>query len=125
MVNTMNATLRPYSKPANVEADADSQRRCNHALALLLAHRGNPTVEVERVIADDPHCVFGHCLRAALIVLADNITARAMLATSLAFIEAACPDTDDPAHRHAAAARAWLEGDPVLALDRYGALVVD
>jgi tetratricopeptide (TPR) repeat protein len=125
LVNTMSASLKPYSRPADIEATADSQRRCDHALALLLAHRGNPATEVERVLADDPHCVFGHCLRAALIVLADNISARATLATSLAFVEAACQDTDDPALRHAAAARAWLDGDPVLALDRYGAIVVD
>ena len=43
----------------------------------------------------------------------------------MAAIEAACPDIDDPARRHAAAARAWLEGDPALALERYGAIVID
>jgi hypothetical protein len=69
--------------------------------------------------------VFGHCLRAAIIVMADKITARSTLATSLALIERASPDPDDPARRHAAAARAWLEGDPALALERYGALVDD
>ena len=31
----------------------------------------------------------------------------------------------DPARRHAAAARAWAEGDAALALERYGAMVVD
>jgi len=35
------------------------------------------------------------------------------------------PDLDDPARRHAAAARAWLGGDPALALERYGAIVID
>jgi tetratricopeptide (TPR) repeat protein len=48
-----------------------------------------------------------------------------MLAASMAVIDAACPDKDDPARRHVAAARAWLEGDLALALDRYGALVAD
>jgi tetratricopeptide (TPR) repeat protein len=43
----------------------------------------------------------------------------------VAAIEAACPDIDDPARRHAAAARAWLEGDPALALERYGGVVID
>jgi hypothetical protein len=47
-----------------------------------------------------------------------EFTARPMLATSLAVIETACADTDDTARRHAAAARAWLEGDPALALGR-------
>ena len=47
------------------------------------------------------------------------------LATSLAAIEAACPDADDPARRHADAARAWLDGDPALAAERYGAIILD
>jgi len=92
---------------------------------MLLTHRGNPALEVERVLADDPECVFGHCLRAALIVCADQAAARSSLAVSVAAIEAACPDADDRAYRHAAAARAWLDGDSVLALERYGAIVVD
>jgi len=92
---------------------------------MLLTHRGNPALEVERVLADDPECVFGHCLRAALIVCADEAAARSSLAVSVAAIEAACPDADDRAYRHAAAARAWLDGDSVLALERYGAIVVD
>jgi tetratricopeptide (TPR) repeat protein len=77
------------------------------------------------VLADDPECVFGHCLRAALIVCADQAAARSSLAVSVAAIEAACPDADDRAHRHAAAARAWLDGDSALAVERYGAIVVD
>jgi tetratricopeptide (TPR) repeat protein len=125
MVSTMNAEFRRHSRPATADGDTDSRRRCDHALALLLTHRGNPSVEVERVLADDPQCVFAHCLRAALIVLADDVTARSTLAASMALIDAACPDKDDPARSHAAAARAWLEGDLALALDRYGSLVAD
>jgi tetratricopeptide (TPR) repeat protein len=121
----MNPASREHSRPAAVEADAASQRRYDHALALLLAHRGDPSAEVERLLADDPHFVFGHCLRAAIIVIADNITARSTMAASLAFIERAGPDPADPARRHAEAARAWLDGDPALALERYGALVTD
>ena len=69
--------------------------------------------------------MFGHCLRAALIVCADAAGARSSLAASVAAIEAACPDVHDPARRHASAARAWLEGDPALAVERYGAIVTD
>jgi tetratricopeptide (TPR) repeat protein len=77
------------------------------------------------VLADDPRCVFGHCLRAALIVCADATAARSSLAASVVAIEVACPDMHDPARRHAAAARAWLEGDPALAVERYGAIIID
>jgi tetratricopeptide (TPR) repeat protein len=77
------------------------------------------------MLANHPRSVLAHCLRAAIIVRADDGTARSTLAASLAAIEAACPDIDDPARRHAAAASAWLEGDPALAAERYGALVID
>jgi tetratricopeptide (TPR) repeat protein len=77
------------------------------------------------VLADHPQSVFGHCLRAAIIVRTDDGTARSTLAASVAAIEAACPDMPHPARRHAAAARAWLEGDPALAAEHYGAIVVD
>src|SRR5260370_42688464 len=99
----MNTALRLHlAEPATVEAGTDSQQRCKHALELLLTHRGTPSFEVDRVLADDPHCVFGHCLRAALIVCADADAARSTLAASVASIDAAFPDMADPARRHAA-----------------------
>lgn len=107
------------------DSDRGPLRRCRHALALLLTQRGNPLAEIDRVLADDPRCIFAHRLRAAAIVRADADAARSALAASVAAIEAACPDRDDPARRHAAAARAWLEGDPALALERYGAIAID
>jgi tetratricopeptide (TPR) repeat protein len=82
-------------------------------------------VEIERVLANDPQSVLGHCLRAALIVFTDAVAARSSLAESLAAIEAACPDAQNAARRHATAAQAWLNGDPALALDRYGAILID
>jgi hypothetical protein len=66
MVKTMNAILRPLSMPAAVEADTASQRRCNHTRALLLAHRGYPSVEVERLLADD-HIASGNTVRNAAV----------------------------------------------------------
>ena len=122
----MHAMVRLHpAEPAAAGADEDSQSRYENALELLLTHRGNPSVEVERVLAEDPRSLFGHCLRAALIVRADDTTARSTLAASVAAIEAACSDPDDPARRHAAAARARLDGNPALALERYGAIVID
>jgi tetratricopeptide (TPR) repeat protein len=121
----MNAILKPYSRLTDAEPDTESLQRCDHALALLLMQRGHPAAEVERVLAEDPQCVFAHCLRVALIVLADNVNARSTLAASVSVIEAAYPDANDPARRHASAARAWLEGDSILALEHYGALAAE
>jgi hypothetical protein len=113
------------AKPATIVSHAGSLQPWENAIELLLTHRGNPSVEIERALAEDPHCVFGHCLRAAVIVRADAGAERSKVATSVAAIEALCPDIDDPARRHAAAARAWLEGDPALAVERYGGIVID
>ena len=121
----MRTASRPHSRDASVDADADCSRRCDHALALLLTHRGNPAAVIDRVLADAPRCVFANCLRAALIVRADDIAAWSALNESVAVIEAECADPNHPARRHAAAARAWLEGDPALALDRYGEIVAE
>lgn len=106
-------------------ARSETDLRCDPALALLLTHRGDPLSEINRVLADDPYYVPGHCLRAAAIVRADAAAARPRVAASLAAIEVACLDRDNPARRHADAARAWLEGDPALAAERYGAIAVD
>lgn len=123
----MSAALGLYtaSAPSAELGARDGPPRLEHVLDLLHTHRGNPAAEIARLLAHDPQSVFGHCLRAALIVHADDTAARSALAASVAVVEAACPDRNDPAYRHVAAARAWLEGDSALALERYGAIVID
>jgi tetratricopeptide (TPR) repeat protein len=113
------------AEPTRTGADTQSLPRCEHALELLLTHRGNPSAEIDRVLADDPQCVFAHCLNVAFIVCANVPASRSSLAASAAAIEAICPDIHDPVRRHAAAARAWLEGGAALAVERYGAIVTD
>ncbi len=117
----MSTAIKLHSK----DVDADSQPLCERALELMLTYRGNPLEEVERMLADHPRSVRGHCLRAAIIVRGDDGSAHSKLAESVAAIEAACEDADDPARRHAAAARAWLEGDAAHAAEIYGAIVID
>jgi tetratricopeptide (TPR) repeat protein len=91
----------------------------------MLTSRGNPIVEVDRVLVDDPQFVFAHCLRAALIVRADDDAARSKLIASITAIETSCSEKDDPARRHAFAARAWLDGNQALSVDRYDAILID
>src|SRR5262245_57899366 len=95
------------------------------ALAMLLTHRGDALAMVDRALAGDPADVAAHGLRAAIIVCGDATAMSAKLAASIAAIEQARPDARQPARRHAAAAQAWLAGDPALALERYGAIVLD
>jgi tetratricopeptide (TPR) repeat protein len=118
--------MRPLAaESARAESNAGSRKRSEHALEALLTSRGDAARDVDRVLADDPECVLAHCLRAALIVRADDAGARSKLLESVTAIEAFCRNGDDPAHRHASAARAWLDGDQALALDRYGAILID
>ena len=123
-------TLPPHqalhaAAPAVAAVETDLQRRCEIALDMLLTHRGDASAEVERLLADDPGCVFGHCLRAALIVRAESAASRSALGASIAAIEAARSDAGDPARRHAVAARAWLDGDPAYAVEVYSAILGD
>ena len=117
--------MAPRAGSAAGKADIDSLTRCKDALELMLTNRGNPAVEIDRVLADEPQFLFGHCLRAALIVRADDDAARSKLVASVTAIETECPDAGDPARRHASAARAWLDGDQALAVERYGAILID
>src|ERR1700758_4632229 len=110
---------------ASMDAHAESVARCERAIELMLTSRGNPLLEVDRVLADDPTFAFGHVLRAALIVRADDDAARSKLVASVAAIEALRPEIDEPARRHASAARAWLDGDQTLALERYDAILIE
>ena len=109
----------------NPTARTNSLLRCDRALEDLLTNRGKPSHDVDLVLTDDPQFIRGHCLRAAIIVRADDIAARFKLVESVIALETMCPDVGDPARRHAAAARAWLEGDQALAVGRYGAILID
>jgi tetratricopeptide (TPR) repeat protein len=111
--------------PAIAAVESDSQRRCERALDMLLTQRGDASAEVERLLAFDPTCVFGHCLRAALIVRVENSASRPALVASIAAIETECPDVNDPARQHALAARAWLDGDSAHTVALYGAILTD
>ena len=98
---------------------------CESVFEDFLAGRGDPSAELDRVLDQNPDLPFGHCLRAAIIVRGDDVAARSRLAKSIAVIEEGHPHVHDWARRHASAARAWLDGDPALAVERYGAIVVD
>src|SRR5690349_21556845 len=63
--------------------------------------------------------------RAAMIVRGDDASARSELAAIVTSLEERYSDPMHVVRRHAAAAQAWLEGNPRLALERYGAIVVD
>src|SRR6516165_4403591 len=119
-------TIRPHpSEFLHTESGMDLPGRCAPILDAWLTGRGDPAGDIDRLLAEDPESVFGHCLRAAIIVRGDDSAARSRLSQSIATIETICPPVDHHVRRHASAARAWLDGDQTLAAERYGAIVVD
>lgn len=94
------------------------------ALASLHGQRGDTAERAAAALAHDPKLAIGHCLRAASLVLAGAAGCSALAKTLVAFDDVAA-NANERERRHAAAARAWLDGDATLALDRYAALVVD
>jgi hypothetical protein len=119
-------TIRPHPEEfLYFEQGAASPERRAAMLDAFLTGCGNPARDVDQLLAENPRSAFGHCLRIALAVRADNTGARSSILDSIAAIESGCPETDHFARRHACAARAWLDGDQALALERYGAIVID
>jgi tetratricopeptide (TPR) repeat protein len=95
------------------------------ALASLHASRGDALERIDEVLARAPDFLAGHCLRAATLILAGDVPDRSRLAGSVRAIEQQWDRATDRERRHAFAARAVLEGDERLALERYGDLLID
>ena len=95
------------------------------ALARLHASRGDALERIDEVLARAPDFIAGHCLRAGTLILASDVLERPRLAGSVRAIEQQWDRASDRERRHAFAARAALEGDERLALERYGDLLID
>jgi hypothetical protein len=117
-----NAGLVPLSIRAPTASAAEAFGR---ALEQLLRAMGDPLAEIEPVLSEHPTFVMGHLLRAAVAVLAKDAGALPLLAASLSAATRAGGGLTDHEHRHHAAARAWLSGEPELAAERYASIVRD
>src|SRR5690242_7971074 len=119
-------TIRPHAAEfLNRKRIAASAEPFQPALEAFLASRGNFSRDIDTLLAADPDSLFGHCLRAAIIVRGDHAGRRSALVESVNAIEIISHEANSQAHGHASAGRAWFEGDHALALDRYGAIIVD
>lgn len=118
-------TMRAYAAERAERVADPLVRRCENILEAFLVSRGDPLTAVDHLLGDNPEFVFGHCLRAAIIVRGDDAANRSKLLDSVTTIEQRCSDPNHYARRHASAARAWFDRDQALAVERYGAIVVD
>jgi tetratricopeptide (TPR) repeat protein len=103
----------------------DSLEQLERATTLTASYFVDPLAVINGALEADPAFAAGHCLRAALAVMSTERGALPMLAESVEAVEALGALANERERRHAAAARAWLEGDFARSLRRYGDIVVD
>ena len=101
-------------------AGAQALEHYNAVLASLHRYRGDALGAATALVADEPGFVSARCLRAGLLVLADDRLADRQLATELRALDALRAKATARDAAHMAAAQAWLAGDARLALRRYG-----
>ncbi len=119
-------TIRPQAAEfLHARPVADAPERFQPILEAFLANRGNLSCDIDAALAADPQSLSGHRLRTAIIVRGDDASRRSAVAESTDIIEAISHEVSSQARRHASAARAWFDGDHALALERYGAIIVD
>ncbi len=99
--------------------------RYEAALQCLHSGRGDALAAVDAILADAPDFAAAIALRAAIWILGAERPHGRALRTAIATVDRRLPQANERERRHLAAARAWLTGNPALALARYGTLVTD
>jgi hypothetical protein len=105
-------------------ADAEALALYEAAVASLVGQRADVAARTAASLARDPLLASAYCLRAAALVLTGTAAAHRPLEATLRVLDG-LSTVNERERSHAAAARAWLEGNPALALERYAAIVVD
>lgn len=117
MCSTHRLHARPHARPQDTLADL---------LAMLHTGQGDALAGTQALLWAHPGFAPGHCLHAALLVMAGSEDALPALARTLHIAEALPPGaTSERERRHLAAARAWLERDLKEALQLYGEIAAD
>jgi tetratricopeptide (TPR) repeat protein len=95
------------------------------ALELSASYFIDPLAVIDSALQQDPGFASGHCLRAGLLVMAGDNRVLPMLGESVTALEALGRRANDRERAHAAAARAWLNGDFATSVRRYGEILLD
>jgi len=80
---------------------------------------------IQEALEEEPDFAAAHLVRAALVVTATDKAGVPMLRESVAAIERLGRRANERERAHAAAARAWLEGDFADAVCRYGDILLE
>jgi tetratricopeptide (TPR) repeat protein len=119
-MNLFDACGVPMSAGSRASID-----RYEAAIGMLLGKPGDPNAAITAALAEDPHFVMGHCLRAALLIMSADEEREPALRECVAAAEGLVLRANDRERRHIAAARAWLERDFPRAIRMYGEVLID
>jgi len=93
------------------------------AFGLCQGFFGDPYEAINEVLAEDPDFIMGHCFRAGMIMASSEKGAEPDLQESVEAVESRINQANDRERGHAAAARAWLDGNYHKATEVYGDLL--
>lgn len=102
-----------------------SLERYERALDLSLSYFLDPFATIDAALEEDPAFAAGHCLRAGLIVMSTDRSMTPQLAQSIEAVEGLGRRANERERAHAAAARAWLQGDFDGSIRKYGDILLD
>jgi tetratricopeptide (TPR) repeat protein len=117
-------TLRDSRGLAVSTTDRASLERLERATDLCAAYFLDPLATIDEALAADPEFAAGHCLRTCLAVMSSERGALTLLDASASAIEALGDRANERERMHAAAARAWQQGDYARSVRLYGDVVV-
>ncbi len=106
-------------------ANRSSLDSYERAVELSASYFVDPLAVIDSALERDPEFASGHCLRAGLMVMAADKSVLPMLAESIAAIEALGRRANERERAHAAAARAWMNGDFATSIRRYGEILLE
>jgi tetratricopeptide (TPR) repeat protein len=110
----------PTSTPSSA-----SLQQFERALELSASYELDPLATIQQALDADPAFAMGHCLRAGLAIMATDRGALPLLSESVEAVEAQGRRANDRERAHAAAARAWIQGDFAGSIHRYGEILLD
>lgn len=95
------------------------------AVELSLGYYVDPFATIQSALDIAPDCAAAHCVRAGLIVMTSDRTFVPTLKESIEAVERLGKRANARERAHAAAARAWLEGDFAGSIRKYGEIVMN
>jgi tetratricopeptide (TPR) repeat protein len=117
--------LRDLRGNSTSTRDAASLAACEQATDLFARYSARAFEVIDAALARDPGFVMGHCLKAGLVVTSTERGLEPVLREAVQAGEALAGSANERERMHLAAARAWLDGEYDLSMQRYARLAAE